>query len=113
MSVINRFSFGHWGLRSRVSALVALPLIFITLLTVYNINTAINRETESLQNRGEKLSLLAANTAPLALFAGDTASLNTLSSAIMNDSQIANVLFFDDEQQLLTQVTTTCSKYTP
>ena len=82
--------------------MVAFPLICITLLTVYNINTAINRENVNLQNRGEKLLLLAANAAELALFAGDISTLKTLRSAIMHDSQISDALFFDEDRQLLT-----------
>jgi len=84
-----------------VSVLVALPLVCITLLTAYNINSALNRETASLQNRGEKLLLLAANAAQLALFAGDEASLKNLGDAIMQDSQVSEVLFFDEEKNQL------------
>jgi len=97
------FSFKHWSLKARVSVLVALPLICITLLTTYNVSRAINRENVSLQNQGEKLLLLAANAAQLALFAGDIASLNTLRSAMMNDPQISNVIFYDENKILLTQ----------
>ena len=98
MHVIKRFSFRQWSLRSRVSVLVAFPLLCITLLTVYNINSALNRETASLQDRGEKLLLLAADAAQLALFAGDEASLDNLGNAILRDSQIAKVLFFDEKK---------------
>ncbi len=101
MKLSKLFSFKSWSLKARVSALVALPLIFITLLTVFNIKTALDRETVNLQSRGEKLQLLAADASQLALFAGDTSSLNTLSSAIKQDSQIADVLFYDEEKNLL------------
>ena len=103
MFLAKLFSFKHWSLRARVSALVAVPLISITLLTLYNINAALNRETVNLQTRGEKLMLLAADAAQLALFAGDEASLDNLSKAIMGDQQIAGVLFFDEEKQLLSK----------
>lgn len=96
MNALKLFSFRQWSLGSRVSLLVAFPLVCITLLTIYNINSALNRETASLQDRGEKLLLLAADAAQLALFAGDETSLNNLGDAIMRDSQIAEVLFFDE-----------------
>jgi len=103
LKLMNLFSFKHWSLKARVSVLVALPLICITLLTTYNVSRAINRENVSLQNQGEKLLLLAANASQLALFAGDIASLNTLRSAMMNDPQISNVFFYDEHKKLLTQ----------
>jgi len=103
LKLMNLFSFKHWSLKARVSVLVALPLICITLLTTYNVSRAINRENVSLQNQGEKLLSLAANASQLALFAGDIASLNTLRSAMMNDPQISNVFFYDENKKLLTQ----------
>lgn len=96
MDTMKLISFRQWSLRARVSVLVALPLVCIVLLTIYNINSALNRETASLQDRGEELLLLAADAAQLALFAGDEASLSNLSDVIMRDSQIAEVLFFDE-----------------
>jgi len=106
------FSFQQWSLRARVSVLIALPLVCITLLTTYNINSALSRETASLQDRGEELLLLAADAAQLALFAGDEASLNNLGNAIMRDSQIAAVLFFDEAKQQLSSGTVDGDSFT-
>ena len=103
MSIRNLFSIKLWSLRTKASAMVVVPLVCLALLTAYNINTAISRETENLQSRGEKLLRIAANAAELALFAGDTSTLNTLRSAILHDSQISDALFFDETQQLLTE----------
>jgi two-component system sensor histidine kinase BarA len=91
--------------------MVVLPLVCISLLTTYNINSAITRESANLKNRGENLLSLAANAAELALFAGDVTSLNTLRSAIVHDSQIANVLFFDEDQVLITEDTQDFAKH--
>ena len=101
LAIKKLFAFSQWSLSARVSALVAIPLVCISLLTAYNINTTLNRETDNLQDRAEKLLFLAANAAQLALFAGDRDALNTLADAIMRDSQIAEVLFFDDTLQQL------------
>jgi two-component system sensor histidine kinase BarA len=101
LSKIKLFSFQQWSLQARVSVLVALPLVCIIFLTIYNINSALNRETANLQDHGEELLLLAAGAAQLALFAGDEASLNNLGDAIMRDSQIAEVLFFDEAKNQL------------
>jgi len=93
------FSFKQWSLQARVSALVVIPLLCISILTSFTINSALTREQASLYERAEKLVLLAADAAQLALFAGDSASLNNLSAAIIRDSQISELLFYDENIQ--------------
>ena len=99
---MNIFSINEWSIRTRILVLVMFPLSIITfLLTIYNINTTFDREKENTKNRSERILSLASSTAQLALFAADKDSLNKLGLALLDDSNISSVIFFDEGKEIL------------
>jgi diguanylate cyclase (GGDEF)-like protein len=90
------------SIKTRLLALLALPLIAVTLvLVVYNTHSAIERETINLHRYAEKVTLSMAELAQLPLFAGDRAGLNTVAASMMRASDISSIWFFDEQRKLI------------
>jgi two-component system sensor histidine kinase BarA len=82
---------------------MSIPLLIATwVLTAYNISTAIDRDTKNLHNRGENLLQLSVNAAQLLVYAYDLNGLEALSLAIASDTQVAGVMIFNENKNLLT-----------
>jgi len=90
------------SIKTRLLALLALPLIAVTLvLVVYNTHSAIERETINLHRYAEKITLSIAELAQLPLFAGDSAGLHTVAASMMRGSEISSIWFFDEQTKLI------------
>ncbi len=90
------------SIKTRLLALLALPLIAVTLvLVVYNTHSAIERETINLHRYAEKVTLSMAQLAQLPLFAGDSAGLHTVAASMMRGSEISSIWFFDEQTKLI------------
>lgn len=93
-------SFNHWPIRSRIMALVALPLILSSLMiTLYHTVAGIDREKASLLHNTERLLTQTAAASELAVFAADTDSLDSAANIILSDPDIDSVFFYDDSRQ--------------
>ena len=90
------------SIRFRVMALTLLPMTLLALvLGVYFTLTRVSDTRASLIERGQSTARLMASAAEFGVLSGNTRMLSSLSNGPIQDDDVADILFFDRDFNLL------------